>query len=285
MGLKLGYRRTWAEIGHLAYFHLLSELVDFNLLHPKQVIEGRLHEFFDTTNALLEPKPRPTSWVSDALMPPIGGPIEAWTKASDAKKHQFAFDLAIPDGFVVLFEYSDFAGHGWKEEKETRVCLLEIEDPSERFQFKYNEDQSIRFPVLSSFGYPTEVSGISRLGNTLVGGCDYTLRTGPNRWFAVSPGFAKSFNLFPARDEPFVWFDARGEVVAYTVAWRDGPGRRSAPRHEDVFAKGWLVILRRTHFPGDKRFLIHRYIRREHTDNQVMTHHVSTHSDHVTFSR
>jgi hypothetical protein len=287
IGLKMTYRRPWADIGQLAFFQLISELIDCEALDPRRIIAAGLHEFVDATVALLTPKPRPRNWVSDAQMPSTSESVETWIKRCDAKQHRFALDSAASDGFVVLFEYTHYEGHSWNEENETRICVLEVDNPRRRFTLEQNEDRTIRLVPRSSWGYPGKVPKSAYIGNTVVGGYDFAMRSGPKRWFALAPEFANALSLSPVKDYPFAWVDKRGEIAAYSTVWRDGPGPRRPPRRDDVFGKGWLVLLRRSSLAGDARFLMHKYIRREHSDRhredkENKCIHVSTHDDFAT---
>ena len=79
----------------------------------------------------------------------------------------------------------------------------------------------------------------------MLGEHQFTLMVGPQRWFAINPAFARRCGLTAVPRDDFAWANRHGEVVARTIHWRDGPGRRQPPKFDEVFGEGWLVAIRR----------------------------------------
>lgn len=182
----------------------------------------------------------------------------------------------MADRFVILSEYTKLLRHEWEMPEERRISVLRPRGVS------VPESDAPEQLVPRCFGsaadYPARLSRLPDETEPVVTEFNYKLRTGPQRWFAINPRFASRLGLSALEGSPFTWIDRRGEVVARTIHWRDGPGRRQPPRFEDVFGEGWLVVLRRDLLGNsiDNRFILHQYIGRSSgTDDGTRTRETS----------
>lgn len=242
--LKITYRRPWAQAGEIAFFCLVSELVDFGFLDPEFVIANDLGRFFDERLLRSPPVARSITWVSDMAERSIASGLREWVERVRTDDVPAAFHRALPDGFVVLMEYSKFVRHEWEMPEEQRIATLRLPGlPSP----EAIDNVSLIIPGFHgdpAANYPNIGSSVDRR-MPVIGEHQFTLRVGPTRWFALNPAFAQSCGLTHVDRDDFAWLNDRGEVVARTIHWRDGPGRRQPPKFDEVFAEGWLVVMRR----------------------------------------
>jgi hypothetical protein len=122
--LKITYRRPWAVTGEIAFLCLLSELVDLGLLGPAFVIDTNLGRFFDERLLRSRPVARPSAWVGDLAERSISSGARAWAEDLRIDQVPFAFDRALPEGFVVLLEHAKFLRHEWEMPEEQRLSVL-----------------------------------------------------------------------------------------------------------------------------------------------------------------
>lgn len=282
--LKITFRRPWAQAGEIAVLCLLSELVDFELLDPKFILANDLVRYFDARLLRSRPVARPEAWVTSMEERSLGSGTGDWVERASSDLADSSFHRALPEGFVVLLEYSKFVRHDWEMPEERRTATLRTPgSPSPGILDKlslvvpgYHHDPADLYPHRS-----TAVD--SRM--PAIGEYQFTLRVGPQRWFAINPAFARSRGLkFVDRDD-FAWANKGGEVVARTIHWRDGPGRRPPPKLDDVFAEGWLVVMRRDALArsgNQSVFQLDRYVTRKASvqedgrNNDITAHAHST---------
>jgi hypothetical protein len=246
IGLKLTYRRPWADIAEQAFFRLVAELVDFRRIDPAMLIETGICRFCDERLTHVELVARPQAWISHCAFPNIGTSTTDWINEASATSHNFALEKVLGDEYVCLCEYSDFRWHDWDRERETRISVCEKACDKSRVLFMGPQDPLLDLPEDTSDDYARRMSRAATIGDLVVGGYSYRLRVGPQRWFAIHPLFAEELSLRPTPDVPFAWIDEHGDIAAKSIRWRDGPGDRDPPRFADIFGSGWLVLLRRS---------------------------------------
>jgi hypothetical protein len=282
--LKITFRRPWAQAGEIAFLCLLSELVDFELLDPEFILASDLARYFDATLLCSRTVARPEAWVTNMAERSFRTSMSDWVESVKSAPADSSFHRALPEGFVVLLEYSKFVGHDWEMPEERRTAILRTAgSPSPKTLDRlstvvpgYRRDPADLYPRVS-----TAID--SRL--PVIGEHQFTLRVGPQRWFAINPAFARSHGWkFVGRDD-FAWANDSDDIVARTIHWREGPGRRSPPKLNDVFGEGWLVIVRRDALTssGDQSILqLDHYvtrratIRQDGTKSEITAHMHST---------
>ncbi|MDE2369699.1 MAG: hypothetical protein KGN16_12080 [Burkholderiales bacterium] len=241
---KITFRRPWAAVGESALFCLLSELVDFGLLQPELVRATDFWMFFDERLLRSTPSARPKAWISDLPDRSHGTPIKEWVSAAAPHVSQSSFCKALNDGFVVAAEHSRFVRHEWEMPEELRTVVLRAPGSSVLGAIDQLSDVLPGYCRNRADLYP-RTSEAFDVQAPVIGDNQFTLRVGPKRWLAINPAFAAARGwTFLGRDD-FAWLNESGEVVARTIYWRDGPGRRSPPKLDEVFAEGWIVIIRR----------------------------------------
>jgi hypothetical protein len=259
--LQMAYRRPWSEIAALALQALWAELVDYGRVAPETILRYGVHRVFDEVLIRKGAQPRPDNWVVPMASGTVGPP-DNWLTSTDEAIGNLAFQRAAPDGLVVVAEFSRFAAHDWERSTETRTAFLTAPSVTgTRVQLTSDTDW---FPNVGHQGTESYMFRSAPNGEMFVGGNAYRLRCGPTKWLAVAPEFATRLRL-SASGPPFSWIDSNGRLTAWSLYWRDGPGRRQPPNFDHVYGSGWLVLVRRDKLidAGVRNFRLHAWCIRD----------------------
>jgi hypothetical protein len=243
--LKITYRRPWAHAGEVAFLCLVSELIDFGLLEPGFALAANLGRFFDERLLRSVAVQRPVAWVGDLTDRMTSSGVEKWVESARTDQNPCAFYQALPEGFVVLAEHTKFVRHEWEMPEEQRTAVLRFPGTPSPAVLDRLDALMPGFKHDPAGSYPDGLSAPIDERAPVVGEHQFTLRVGPQRWFAINPAFARRCGLTAVPRDDFAWVNRHGEVVARTIHWRDGPGRRQPPKFDEVFGEGWLVTMRR----------------------------------------
>ena len=242
--LKITFRRPRAHIAESALFALISELVDTGLLDPAQVLSTGLALFFDEKLIQSKPVPAPTSWIHPMSEKSLSQTSQDWVQSVEGEVAAQGFHRALPDGYVVLMEYSCFQLHDWEMSHEERIVILR-EPGAPKLQAKDDVHDIVPgFRFLPAGVYPRTPRPATKTV-PVIGSHNFGLRVGPQRWFAINPAFAADQGWRHVGRDDFAWANPKGEIVARTIQWHDGPGPRTPPKLHEVYGEGWLVIAKR----------------------------------------
>jgi hypothetical protein len=231
--LRYPYRRPRSTIARRAFFHLIGELVDLQILSASSIGEMKpVLDYYDPEMFFIKPDPTP-DFVNQ--MPDRD---QASVDVAPAKTE---FPKLVTDrGFVILGEYSKVRRLQWELPTvvtQTMIAASNTSAGAERESFFPREIYWLRhdYAKLSSGHSPTPIviweEGRMRMFDS------------PNPvWLALNPAVARSLGWSPSQDLLFGWLDQEGHPAVWSVWWKDGIYGTPPPRLHESVAEGWAVL-------------------------------------------
>lgn len=238
--LEISFVRPRVAVALRAFGHVLTELVDAQILDEKQLsfLQNftRLH---DPTLSLLTPVPRPPE-----IVMPNGEEMGSYPRKDWVNSGAEAFPLVLDtlsDGRIVLGELSRFVNLDRERPQEDRWAMIcHVDWPSSD-----TLDDALKFFPSSSewFAWDYPYLEESQLWpSTIICGYRFQVELTVKDWLAIHPDIPLSLGWRLATDGLFRWVDAEGAIMVESIRWQDGSIHNHSLRLGEVSAEGWLVV-------------------------------------------
>jgi len=232
-GLKYPYHRPRWAIARRAFFYVVAELVDLELLETDNLRNMKpVLDYYDPNAFFIKPGPTPNFVY----------------RMPDREHSQGGMTLdltAFPklmteDGLVVFGEYSKVKRLEWHLPTvitQTMIASAELtlgRDPDAFFPrevFWLIKD----YPNLVSNNSPSSVV-IFEDGETRMFDSPHSV------WLAINPQLARSMGWVPTPDLLFGWLDREGKPAVWSFCWKDGIFQTPPPRLDETVGEGWAVL-------------------------------------------
>lgn len=233
-GLKLTYRRPRAIMARQALFHLVAELFDVGLLKEENLERLKwIFRYYDPKTFLHRPSVRPN----------FVAPISDWGQRAFVERKP-----AIIAEQLCLFTQQETVIFG----EYTRVKTLEWETPtvirqslicSEEFALEDGEERFFpRHLIVQIDDYPFKSGEDNAKNATVVWHWEGMSDSPYEQWAAFNPELARSLNWKPSKDKILGWENECGELMVWSVFWRDGSFAEQPPHFHNEVGEGWVVI-------------------------------------------
>ena len=238
-GLRLPFQRPRSELARRAMFHVISELVDANLLKIDDLntLEPAVR-FYDPYMFLVEPAPRPT-YISKIVVIKKRSDYEEWIEKID-ETVEF-LNIKTTGGQIILAEETTLKRLEWKIPTEIRITIVR--------QYKTTglapdqNDKSFFTTVLRRLvsEYPTIELDESILP-IIIHHTSYGYDFPGSDWLALNPSIGSKLGWYLSDNGLFRWLDDKGEIMVESVWWKDGLIDQAPPHLDDEVGEGWLVV-------------------------------------------
>lgn len=232
-GLEYPYRRPRSLIARRAFFHVVAELVDLELLGPANIRRMKpVLDYFDPEAFFMDPGSTP-EFVYRMPDREKAGRDAVLAKAGFPK-------LTTGEGLVVFGEYSKVKRLEWELPTvilQTMIAPAGLSTDNERESFFPREIFWVikDYPQLSSEHSPKPIliweEGQMRMFDS------------PNPvWLAFNPEIARFLGWSHDPESLFGWVDKEGKPAVWSVWWKDGIYQRQPPMINETVGEGWAVL-------------------------------------------
>jgi hypothetical protein len=272
-GLKYPYRRPPSVIARRAFFHVVAELVDLELLEPYNLSNMKpVLDYYDPDAFFIKAGPTPNFVYRMPDREHSQGPIALDLTAFPK--------LMTEDGLVVFAEYSSVKRLEWHLPTViTQTMIASV-------GLTFDNDPDALFPREVFWlikDYPNLVSNNSPLPVVIFEDGEMRMFDSPHPvWLAFNPQLARSIGWSPATDLLFGWLDREGKPVVWSVCWKDGIYQTPPPRLDETVGEGWAVLGTPTalsQLQNHLRVSLSQYRRVEQTDEKAHRPVMDIHRD------
>lgn len=236
IGLRLPYRRPRTMLARRSMYHIVTELIEAEVLHPENLRSlERVLRFYDPTLVLVEPVPRPLCIHPIAMAGQQGRSNEEWLEHVNEALGSMIFQT---EENVILAENTKLKHLEWETPIEIRQSLmlpsstLRPPDPSQLWQRVTNRIVS-EYPSLQVDGIPAPLT---------IQNVAYGFDSPGSNWLALNPLVGLQFTWHLSDNGLFRWVDIEGQTMVETLWWRDGSVEQSPPNFHNEVGEGWLVV-------------------------------------------
>jgi hypothetical protein len=228
------YRRPHATIARQALFHLVAELFDAGLLTDENMEHWKwILNYYDPQTFFNRPIARPR----------FIAPISDWAQRGFAKRApaEIARDLNLytENGVVIFGEYTKLKTLDWETPMVIRQSLICLEN------FQPEDEEERFFPrhlIVQIDGYPFQSGGDEADNATVVWHWERMSDSPYSQWVAFNPALARSLGWKPSAEKLFGWTNESGELMVWSVFWRDGLFEEQPPHLHNEVGEGWVVL-------------------------------------------
>jgi hypothetical protein len=232
-GLEYPYRRPRSMVARRAFFHLVAEFVDYDLLEASQINAMKpVLDYYDPELFFIEPSKTP----SFAYEMP-----ESETSESPADSRQTDFPKLVTEhDLIILGEFSKVRRLEWEMPTvvtQTMVAPtgLKTSTDSERFLPREIFWLVSDYPNLLTDYTPSPIVVWEEGGMRMF--------DSPNPgWLAFNPTLTHELKWTYTPELLFGWLDSSGEPAVWSVYWKDGVYETRPPRLHETVAQGWAVV-------------------------------------------
>jgi hypothetical protein len=272
-GLKYPYRRPRSVIARRAFFRVVAELVDLELLEPYNLSNMKpVLDYYDPDAFFIKAGPTPNFTYRMPDREHSQGPIALDLTAFPK--------LMTEDGLVVFAEYSSVKRLEW----HLPTVITQTMIASAGLTFDSDPDAFFPREVFWLIkDYPNLVSNNSPLPVVIFEDGEMRMFDSPHPvWLAFNPQLARSMGWSPTTDLLFGWLDREGKPVVWSVCWKDGIYQTPPPRLDETVGEGWAVLCTPTALSQLQDHLsapLSQYRRVEQTDEKAHRPIMDIHRD------
>ncbi len=228
------YRKPHAIIARQALFHLVAELFDAGLLTDENLKHWKwLLDYYDPQTFFNRPVARP-----DFIAPISGWGQKAFIERQPAEIAE-QLNLYAQDGTVVFGEYTKLKTLEWETPTVIRQSLICSKD------FAPENEEERFFPrhlIVQIEDYPFKSGGDEAQNATVVWHWERMSDSPYTQWVAFNPELASTLGWNPSADKLFGWENESGEMMVWSVFWRDGLFDEQPPHFHNEVGEGWAVV-------------------------------------------
>ncbi len=228
------YRRPHAIIARHALFHLVAELFDAGLLTEENLEQWKwILQYYDPQTFFNRPIAR-----SDFVVPISDWGQKAFVERQPAETAE-QLCLFTKDGTVIFGEFAKVKTLEWETPTVIRQSLICSEE------FAPEDDENRFFPrhlIVQIEDYPLKSGGDDAENATVVWHWERMSDSPYTQWVAFNPKLARSLGWKPIADKFFGWENKSGELMVWSVFWRDGLIEEQPPKFHNEVGEGWAVI-------------------------------------------
>jgi hypothetical protein len=272
-GLEYPYRRPRSMVARRAFFHVVGELVDLELLGPANIRRMKpVLDYYDPAAFFIEPDATPTF----AYRMP-----DRQQARRDLVLDKAEFPkLTTEDRLVIFGQYSKAKRLEWELPTVVMQTMIapsgsDLDDDRESF-FPREIYWLIKdYPQLSSGHSPKPIliweEGQMRMFDS------------PNPvWLAFNPEIARSLGWSYDPRLLFGWVNREGKPAVWSVWWKDGIYQTRPPRLNETVGEGWAVLGTRDALTKLQALLVlplSQFIRIERSRTEDRQRKVTVHRD------
>jgi hypothetical protein len=220
-------------VARRAFFHLVAEFVDYDLLKASQINAMKpVLDYYDPELFFIEPSKTPgfTYWMPES---------ETSEPPADLGQTDFP-KLVTEHDLIILGEFSKVRRLEWEMPTvvtQTMVAPtgLKPSTDSERFLPREIFWMVSDYPNLLTAYTPSPIVVWEEGGMRMF--------DSPNPgWMAFNPTLTHDLNWTYTPDLLFGWLNSSGEPAVWSVYWKDGVYETRPPRLHETVAQGWAVV-------------------------------------------
>ncbi len=239
-GLRLPFRRPRSVLARRAMFHVITELIDANVLGLSSLRRlDPVLRFYDPVMMLAEPKQRPSD-----ISPIVGLHqswifIEEWLEQVDRTCDLVSFKT--PDGKIILAKKTTLKRLDRESPTEIRrsvVCPSATAYPNSDYEYD-SFFQTVTNRLVVEY-LDIEVDAIPT--PLILHHTAYGYDSHGTDWLALNPAVGYLIGWKLANDGLFRWVDDEEQVMVESVWWVDGLVEQSPPHLNEEVGEGWLVF-------------------------------------------
>lgn len=244
MRLKFSYLKPRITAAKKAIMIMASELVDADVADAGDIED--IATFYDYQIALINEVHKPR-FVHNIKSKEEGYLKSDWIENANEHSRITETLVELPDGSIIIGEYSKFRSFEWGIPAEDYKLQLAINDNINSsynyfFGFFFNEKES-EYHLLEGGGPFVIV-----LHSHSFFQFDFKAN-----WLAINPALARHLGWLAYPEKLFAWCNENGEVMAESVFWRSGNLGFHAPKDGEA-SEGWLVKVSPKAFRQIKEF-------------------------------
>lgn len=233
-GLRFSFIRPRAVVTRRAIFHIISELIDGDVLNPFNLVDiDQFFKFYDPFMIMKEPSKRP-QYVETAYEEE---PIQEWME--NLSDSIYKTNFKIFDGMFILAENTKlkFIDHNSKTEIRKSHLI-------------FNSNKNLNQEIGDSFFYKVNLCNLNEYLDEnpqtepiplIIQNRAHEYDSRGSNWIALNPIIAYQLGWSLDDSGLFRWVDEDGKLMIESVWWVDGILDKFKPTFYEV-GEGWLIL-------------------------------------------